>query len=93
MATRTTMNVSLPPELEAFVDSRVASGQYQSASEVVREALQLLQEREMTRQADLEEVRRKIAIGLEQAKRGELLDGEAVFRELERRSRAARAEE
>ena len=93
MATRTTMNVSLPPELEAFVDSRVASGQYQSASEVVREALQLLQEREMTRQADLEEVRRKIAIGLEQAKRGELLDGEAVFRELERRSRAAQAEE
>ncbi len=36
------MNVSITPELEQFVAARVASGQYQSASEVVRAALRLL---------------------------------------------------
>ncbi|HEY9419991.1 MAG TPA: type II toxin-antitoxin system ParD family antitoxin [Thermoanaerobaculia bacterium] len=76
------MNVSLTPELERFVSSKVASGRYQSASEVIREGLRLLEEREVTKQAALEEVRRKIAVGLEQADRGELFDGEEVFREL-----------
>ncbi|QRM34093.1 type II toxin-antitoxin system ParD family antitoxin [Microvirga sp. VF16] len=36
------MNVSITPKLEQFVAARVASGQYQSASEVVRAALRLL---------------------------------------------------
>lgn len=85
MANRTTLNISLTPELEQFIATRVASGRYQSASEVVREGLRLLEERELARQAALDEVRRKIAVGLEQAKRGELLDGEEVFRKLERR--------
>ena len=81
MATRTTMNVSLTPELNEFVSSQVSSGRYQSASEVVREGLRLLQDHETA----LEAVRQKIALGLEQAKRGELLDGEEVMAELERR--------
>lgn len=43
MVVRVSKNISLTPELEAFVDSQVASGQYQTASEVVRAALRLLQ--------------------------------------------------
>lgn len=83
MASRVSLNVSLTPELQKFVDSRVRSGRYQSASEVVREGLRLLEEREKSRkEAPLEEVRRKIAMGLEQADRGELFDGEEVFREI-----------
>jgi antitoxin ParD1/3/4 len=82
MSSRVTMNVSLTPELERFVESRVASGRYQSASEVVRDGLRLLEERETSRQVALDEVRRKIAVGLEQAERGELFDGEEVFREI-----------
>jgi antitoxin ParD1/3/4 len=46
MAIRKTRNVSLTPELEALVDSKVASGRYRSASEVVRTALRLLDERD-----------------------------------------------
>ncbi len=46
MPIRKTRNVSLTPELEALVDSKVASGRYRSASEVVRAALRLLEERE-----------------------------------------------
>jgi antitoxin ParD1/3/4 len=82
MASRVSLNVSLTPELHKFVDSKVASGRYQSASEVVREGLRLLEEKEISRRESLEEVRRKIAIGLEQAERGELFDGEEVFREI-----------
>jgi antitoxin ParD1/3/4 len=77
------MNVSLTPELEAFIDARVASGRYQSASEVVRAGLRLLEAEEREREAALGEVRQKIAVGLEQARRGELLDGETVFDELD----------
>ncbi len=46
MAVRVSKNVSLTPELEAFVDSQVASGRYQTASEVVRAGLRLLQAQE-----------------------------------------------
>jgi antitoxin ParD1/3/4 len=46
MTTRTTLNVSLPVELGRFVEERVASGRYSSASEVVRTALRLLEERD-----------------------------------------------
>lgn len=84
------MNVSLTGHLRRFVNSRVTSGRYQSVSEVVREGLRLLQEKEATREASLDELRAQIAVGLEQAKRGELLDGEQVFRELERRARKRR---
>jgi len=40
---RTTLNVSLTRELEQFVQDRIASGRYQTASEVVREGLRLLE--------------------------------------------------
>ena len=41
-----TMNVSLTPELEKIVAERVSSGRYASASEVIRQALRLLEERD-----------------------------------------------
>jgi antitoxin ParD1/3/4 len=43
---RKTRNVSLTPELEAFIDGRVAAGRYRSASEVVRAALRMLEDAE-----------------------------------------------
>ncbi len=47
MATqRTSLNVSLTPELEQFIADRVASGRYQTASEVVRAGLRLLEQSE-----------------------------------------------
>ena len=45
-AQRTSLNVSLTPELEQFILSRVASGRYQTASEVVRAGLRLLEQSE-----------------------------------------------
>lgn len=63
------MNVSLTRELEAMVQAKVRSGSYGSASEVVREALRLFQEREQLHQVRLEELRKEIAIGVAQADR------------------------
>jgi antitoxin ParD1/3/4 len=90
MANRTTINVSLTPEFEKFVEAEVASGRYQSASEVFREGLRLLQDREDKRKVAIEEVRKKVRKGLESAKRGELFDGEEVLREILGESRKRR---
>lgn len=90
MGGRSTINISLTPALAHFISSRVASGRYQSASEVVREGLRLLEEKEVARKVVLNDLRKRIAVGLEQARRGELLDGEEVFREIARRNRKRR---
>jgi antitoxin ParD1/3/4 len=92
MPLRTSLNVSLTPELEQFVQSRLASGRYQTASEVIREGLRLLEEREQAREAALEELRAKIRRGGEQANRGELLDGDVVFEEIRQLSKRRRSE-
>lgn len=64
------MNVSLTPELEKVIDVRVTSGMYQSASEVVREALRLLREQDLIREVRLKKLRHEIARGLEAAGAG-----------------------
>jgi antitoxin ParD1/3/4 len=52
MATRTTLNVSLPVELGNFIAAKIASGRYASASEVVRAGLRLLEASEALGLAD-----------------------------------------
>jgi antitoxin ParD1/3/4 len=59
------MNVSLTPQLEELVQSKVSSGLYTSASEVVREALRLMDEQDRLKQAKLDELRREIRKGLD----------------------------
>jgi antitoxin ParD1/3/4 len=78
--------------LERFVQSRVASGLFQTASEVVREGLRLLEEREQARAAALAELRARIRRGIEQADRGELLERDAVFEEIRQLSARRRAD-
>ena len=83
MAThRTTVNISLTPELDAFLQSRVKSGRYQTTSEVVREALRLLERQERDRDDAVAQLKAKLERGAAQAERGELLDGDEVFDEL-----------
>ena len=61
------------------------------ASEVVREGLRLLEERERAREIALKELRAKIRRGVEQADRGELIDGDSVFEEIRQLSARRRA--
>ncbi len=65
------MNVSLTPELENLVQEKVKSGNYNSASEVIREALRLLKEQDQLREIRREEVRREVMKGVEQIRNGE----------------------
>ena len=64
------MNVSLTRELESWVDERVRSGRYASASEVIREALRLLEEQELAKKERLAKIRQKIDRGLDQLNQG-----------------------
>jgi antitoxin ParD1/3/4 len=60
-----TMNISLTKQLEELVKSKVESGLYGSASEVMREALRLLEERDRMRSLRLEDLRAEIKKGLD----------------------------
>jgi antitoxin ParD1/3/4 len=59
------MNVSLTPQLEELVKRKVESGRYGSASEVVREALRLLEEHDRLRSMRVAELRAEIQQGLD----------------------------
>jgi antitoxin ParD1/3/4 len=58
------MNISLTPRLEEMVKNKLASGLYHSASEVIRDALRLLEERDQMRELQLSELRKEINIGI-----------------------------
>lgn len=84
------MNVSLTPELEQLVNDKVSSGLYQTASEVVREALRLLKQR------DQERLRADIQAGFDQLARGEgkhydEVSGRRLTERVKAKGRAARA--
>ncbi len=66
-----TMNVNLTPEMAQFVSEEIASGDYASASELVRDALRLLKRDRDMEKEKLEILRREINLGIEQAQRGE----------------------
>jgi antitoxin ParD1/3/4 len=59
------MNVSLTPELEKYIQEKVSSGLYYSASEIVCEGLHLLKEREQLQQIRLQELRQDIQAGID----------------------------
>lgn len=87
------MNVSLTPELERLVNEKVESGLYQTASEVVRDALRLLKERDHAR----EQQRADVQAGFDQLARGEAkaydkTSGRQLADRIKARGRAARAQ-
>lgn len=80
------MNVSLTPELEKFVQGKVSTGRYTSASEVVREALRLLEEHDKVRASQIGEFRAEADRRLASLDRGEGSDGETVFARIREKS-------
>jgi antitoxin ParD1/3/4 len=77
------MNVQLSPELERLVQTKVQSGRYNSASEMVGEALRLMLERDQMLVLQRDEIRNKINDGLQSLREGHGVDGEAVFERIE----------
>jgi antitoxin ParD1/3/4 len=84
------MNVSLTPQLEKFVSAKVKSGRYNSASEVVREALRLLEEHDSARAAQLAEFNEELGRRLADLDRGEVLDPAAFRARLQKKSEQRR---
>jgi antitoxin ParD1/3/4 len=84
------MNVSLTPELEKFVSAKVQSGRYNSASEVVREALRLLEEHDAERAAQLAAFNQELGRRLASLDRGEIVDPAAALARFRRKSEQRR---
>ena len=84
------MNVSLTPELDKFVSGKVKSGRYTSASEVVREALRLLEEQDRTRAERLAAFNKELGARLAALDRGEFVEPEVVWERLRKKSRERR---
>lgn len=85
------VNVNLGPTFDQFVAGLLETGLYQSQSEIVREGLRLLMEREQLKQLRLDELRREIAVGSAQADRGQFVDGRDAFRRIRAKSSERRA--
>ncbi len=68
------MHISLTPELETKVKKKVASGYYNNASEVIRDALRFWEKNEdLVQYMKLEVLRKRLAVGAEQVKQGEFV--------------------
>jgi antitoxin ParD1/3/4 len=81
MAKRENISVSFTPQQAEFLAACVASGRYQSTSEVVREGLRLLEDSHRRRNAELERARELIQEGAAQLDRGEVVEMGTFFRE------------
>jgi len=65
------MNVSLTPTLEALVQAKVASGLYNNASEVIREALRLMDENDRIKALKMEVLKKELNMALISLDQGE----------------------
>ena len=102
MSRQSTLNVSLTAALEKYVRSKLSSGGYESASEVIRESLRALQEREQAAAEFWSGVRAKVAVSRRQVAQRHTQDGEHVMNQIlaeldatqypERRGRRKRAQ-
>jgi antitoxin ParD1/3/4 len=83
VATRENISISFTPEQAAFLAGCVKSGRYQSTSEVVREAIRLLEDRESQRQRAIQRAQQLIEEGARQLDAGQEIDIKDVFAELD----------
>jgi antitoxin ParD1/3/4 len=94
-----TRNINLTTHFDDFVERKISSGRYSNASEIVREALRLLEEEEQVRQAKLKALRMAARLGFDEIDQGKgiALKGKKAVKqfikgiEAEVRSRAAKS--
>ncbi|MGB0413507.1 MAG: type II toxin-antitoxin system ParD family antitoxin [Coraliomargarita sp.] len=85
------MNVSLTPELEQWVQSKVETGLYSSSSEVIRDALRTLHQFEDQKLKRIEALKSEIQIGMEQLKSGDAQEfTPALLSKIKKEGRARR---
>ena len=79
------MNISLTPELEKFVQTKVDSGLYTSASEVIRESLRLLSTYDELQKKRVEQLNQAIDAGLMQLQKGQGINAKEVYKRLQKK--------
>jgi antitoxin ParD1/3/4 len=79
------MNISLTPELEQFVQQKVNSGMYTSASEVIRESLRLLYIQDDLQSQKIEQLNQAIELGMQQLSEGKKISAEASYERLKKK--------
>ena len=84
------MNVSLTPELDKFVAGKVESGRYTSASEVVREALRLLEEHDRARASQIAAFNQELGARLAALDSGERVKPQTARKRIEQKSQDRR---
>jgi antitoxin ParD1/3/4 len=77
------MKITLTPEIEQLIQEKVNSGKYSSVSEIIGEGMRLLEARDRDKETQLVVLKEKIKQGIDAANRGELIDADEVFAELE----------
>lgn len=76
------MNITLKPEQEALIHSKLQSGQYQTVDDVIQAALDLLDEQDKAYEEWVIETRAKVDEGIASLERGEGIDGETFVNQL-----------
>ena len=76
------MTVTLTAEQEQFVAEQLKSGHFQSAHDVIAQGLGMLRAQEDFIRTNTSELREKIAVGMEQIRRGEMTDGKTAIQNL-----------
>lgn len=92
MPARNAKSIALTPQWGRWIDELVASGEYQSASEVIRDGLRALRDDREHRQTELAEIRARLQLALTEADAGAFADGSgeaAVQRAFDRARDAA----
>ena len=84
------MSVSLTQELARFVNAKVETGRYCSASEVVREALRLLEEHDLSRTTQFARFNRELGRRLDALHRGKHVEPSDARARLQRKSEQRR---
>ena len=79
------MNISLTPELEQYINAKVKSGMYTSASEVVRESLRLLHIYEDLQNQRIQQLNQAIEVGLDQLKSGKKISAKDSYNKLKKK--------
>lgn len=91
MPSETKLNITLPSRVMSIVRKRVESGRYKSASDVVREGIRLLDERDRSEQDFWAGVRDKVAIGRAELREGKGIPSEVFLENMKRFTRQFKA--